>query len=236
MPESRPKGARPRLSPDRAGARAPADARTDTEPQPAREAAVLVQLSAEVEALRAELAAARAQMAELEARAEIDPLTQVFNRRGFDREFARALSFAKRYGTAAALICLDLDRFKPVNDTHGHAAGDAVLQAIAGALARHVRASDLVARRGGDEFAVLLWNVTAAAADAKAEGLERAVAATTVPWDGGWLVVQASAGVALLDPAETAAANLDRADRAMYARKAARTRGADPAAGPKFTR
>lgn len=205
--------------------RAPADPRTAAGPQRAPDEAALAQLSAEVEALRAELAAARARMAELEARAEIDPLTQVSNRRGFDREFGRALSYAKRYGTAAALICLDLDRFKPVNDTHGHAAGDAVLKAAAAALVRHVRASDLVARLGGDEFAVLLWNVTNVAAEAKAEALERAVAAVTVAWEGGRLAVEASAGVAMLDPAEAAATNLDRADRAMYARKAARTLG-----------
>ena len=101
----------------------------------------------------------RARIAELEARIDVDPLTETLNRRGFERELTRSLAYVKRYGASAALIYLDLDGFKPVNDRHGHAAGDAVLKAVAAALVRHVRASDVVARIGGDEFVVLLWNV-----------------------------------------------------------------------------
>ncbi len=112
---------------------------------------------------------ARAQLAELTARAEIDPLTDILNRRGFERELKRSLAYVKRYGTSAALVYLDLDGFKHVNDRHGHAAGDAVLKAVAMVLNRHVRASDLVARLGGDEFVVLLWNCSEAAAQAKAQ-------------------------------------------------------------------
>ncbi len=78
--------------------------------------------------------ASRARIADLEARVDIDPLTDVLNRRGFERELKRSLAYVKRYGTSAALIYVDLDGFKPVNDRHGHAAGDAVLKAIAAAL------------------------------------------------------------------------------------------------------
>ncbi len=78
-------------------------------------------------------------------------------------------AYVKRYGTSAALIYLDLDGFKRINDRHGHAAGDAVLKAVAMVLDRHVRASDLVARLGGDEFALLLWNCAEADAHAKAQ-------------------------------------------------------------------
>ena len=129
-----------------------------------------MRLAAEVDALAAQLEASRARIADLEARVDIDPLTDVLNRRGFERELKRSLAYVKRYGTSAALIYVDLDGFKPVNDRHGHAAGDAVLKAVAAALLRHVRASDVVARIGGDEFAVLLWNVDGAAAAAKAAG------------------------------------------------------------------
>ena len=112
--------------------------------------------------------------------------------------------------------------FKPVNDRHGHAAGDAVLKAVAAALVRHVRASDVVARIGGDEFVVLLWNVTGPAVAAKAASLEAAVYATPVRWGSSTLVVGASAGVTLLGPLDGAADALARADTAMYARKGER--------------
>ncbi len=93
-----------------------------------------LRLAAEVDALAAQLEASRARINELEARVDIDPLTEIRNRRGFERELKRSLAYVKRYGTSAALVYIDLDGFKPVNDRHGHAAGDAVLKAIAGAL------------------------------------------------------------------------------------------------------
>ncbi len=184
--------------------------------------AAVMRLAAEVDALAAQLAASHARIADLEARVDIDPLTDTLNRRGFDRELKRLLAYVKRYGTSAALIYIDLDEFKPVNDRHGHAAGDAVLKAIAAALLRHVRASDVVARLGGDEFAVLLWNVDGEAAMAKARALESAVYATPVQWDASTLVVGASTGVVLLGALDAAAEVLVRADAAMYARKAER--------------
>jgi diguanylate cyclase (GGDEF)-like protein len=181
-----------------------------------------MRLAAEVDALAAKLEASRARIAELEARVDIDPLTDTLNRRGFERELHRSLAYVKRYGTSAALLYLDLDGFKPVNDRHGHAAGDAVLKAIAAALLSHVRASDMVARIGGDEFAVLLWNVNGPVAAAKAGVLEAAVYATPVRWHSSTLAVGASAGVALLGALDTPAEVLARADAAMYARKAER--------------
>jgi diguanylate cyclase (GGDEF)-like protein len=181
-----------------------------------------MQLAAEVDALAAELAASRARISELEARIDIDPLTEIRNRRGFQRELERSLAYVKRYGTSAALIYIDLDGFKPINDRHGHAAGDVVLKAVAGALVRAVRSSDIVARIGGDEFAVLLWNVTGAAAKGKAAALEAAIYATAVRWRNSTLVVGASAGVALLGALDRPHEVLARADAAMYARKAAR--------------
>jgi diguanylate cyclase (GGDEF)-like protein len=185
---------------------------------------VVMRLAAEVDALAAKLEASRARITDLEARIDIDPLTDTLNRRGFERELRRSLAYVKRYGTSAALLYVDLDGFKPVNDRHGHAAGDAMLKAIAAALLRHVRASDVVARLGGDEFAVLLWNVSGPAAAAKASELENAVYSTPARWGNSTLVVGASAGVALLGALDTAADVLARADAAMYARKAERRR------------
>ena len=98
-------------------------------------------------------------IAELEARADVDPLLDILNRRGFERELKRSLAYVQRYGGEAALLFVDLDGFKAINDRHGHAAGDALLKAVARELTGHVRASDTVARLGGDEFGVLLWNL-----------------------------------------------------------------------------
>ena len=192
------------------------------EAPPRRARAEAMQLAAEVARLERELVAARAQLADLTVRAEIDPLTEILNRRGFERALGRALAYVKRHGTSAALLYVDLDHFKRVNDRHGHAAGDAVLKAVAMLLVRHVRMCDLVARIGGDEFVLLLWNCSAAAAQAKAAALEAAIMRTTATHAGATMSVGASCGVALLLPLDRPADLLERADRAMYARKAAR--------------
>jgi len=184
-----------------------------------------MRLALEVARLEAELAAMRERVAELETRAESDPLTGVMNRRGFERELKRAVAYVRRYGGNAALVYLDLDGFKPVNDRHGHAAGDAVLKAVAATLVGSVRASDTVARLGGDEFAALLWNLTTPAAQAKALVLEQAVAAAKVAWGGGLLSVAASAGVAELSADQDPAQAVACADAAMYGRKRARRAG-----------
>jgi diguanylate cyclase (GGDEF)-like protein len=124
---------------------------------------------------------------------------------------------------------LDIDRLKPVNDTFGHAAGDAVLKAVVEVLLRHVRASDLLARLGGDEFVLLLWNLSETAALAKAAALEAAVDRLRFDFAGRPATVGISAGVALVAPGSDAGVALAQADAAMYARKAER-RGAAPIA------
>jgi diguanylate cyclase (GGDEF)-like protein len=213
----------PRPKPPRA-ARGNRDEPFEPKRERAPSRSTVMRLAAEVDALAAQLAASRTRISELEARVDIDPLTDVLNRRGFERELKRSLAYVKRYGTSVALVFIDLDEFKPVNDRHGHAAGDAVLQAVAGALTKNVRASDVVARLGGDEFAVLLWNVTAPDAAVKARALEAAVYATPLRFDAATVVVGASAGLALLGPLDTPVEVLARADAAMYARKAEKGR------------
>src|SRR5215510_11933711 len=136
-----------------------------------------------------------------------------------EHELKRSLAHVKRYGASAALIYLDLDGFKRVNDRHGHAAGDAVLKAVAMVLDRHSRESDVVARVGGDEFVLLLWNCSEADAQAKAQMIEAAIARMTPTHAGAVLQVGASCGVTMLLPLDRPQDLLDRADRAMYARK-----------------
>lgn len=185
-----------------------ADSRRQADP-------VTAPLLAEIERLQAELMQAKWTIAELEARADIDPLLDILNRRGFDRELSRAVAYVSRYGTQAALVFIDLDGFKAVNDRHGHAAGDELLKTVARQLTGRVRASDVVARFGGDEFAVLLWNLDEAQANAKARELEEAIAAV-VAGDGRF---GASAGVVPLTGKATPAEIVEAADTAMYARK-----------------
>ncbi|WP_162827148.1 GGDEF domain-containing protein [Pseudolabrys taiwanensis] len=176
-------------------------------------------MQTEVERLRQELAEAHRRIAELEARADVDPLLDILNRRGFERELARSLAYVQRYSTAAALMFIDLDGFKAVNDRHGHAVGDALLKAVAAALTGHVRASDVVGRLGGDEFGVVMWNVEGSSAVAKALALEQLIGEAHVPHGAMRLSVGASAGVVSLATTSDLTQILDAADRAMYARK-----------------
>ncbi|MDQ8726923.1 GGDEF domain-containing protein [Bradyrhizobium sp. LHD-71] len=175
-----------------------------------------------VAALTKRLAQAKRRIAKLEARADTDYLLDVPNRRGFERELARSIAYAKRYRASAALLIVDVDGLKPVNDRFGHAAGDHVLKAVVGVLSRNIRESDMLGRLGGDEFGILLWNLGEEEALAKAAALERVVDATACEYRGRRIPHGISIGVTVLDADDKAATALERADRAMYARKQSR--------------
>jgi diguanylate cyclase (GGDEF)-like protein len=185
------------------------------------------ELRSEIERLRAELERAGARIADLELRVDSDPLTGLRNRTGFERDMKRALSYIERYGGCAALVFFDLDDFKAINDRHGHAAGDAVLRGVADILSGTMRASDVVARIGGDEFAAVIWNIELPAALAKAAQLEAFVMNEAINYapPGGEpipLRIGMSCGVAALEANASHSHVLEAADRAMYARKLAR--------------
>lgn len=187
-----------------------------------REAPTAADTRATIRGLRSRLKAAERRIAELEAAAGTDFLLEIPNRRGFERELARAIAYMKRYRASGALIVLDVDRLKPINDSFGHAAGDEVLKAIAGALTRQIRASDVVGRLGGDEFALLLWNLSETDAKAKAAIFEQAIDDLSFTFRGQRVTAGASAGVALLGAQSDAGRALEEADAAMYVRKAHR--------------
>jgi diguanylate cyclase (GGDEF)-like protein len=172
--------------------------------------------------LRAQLTRAEARIEELQAFAETDFLLNILNRRGFERELARSIAFIQRYHATGALIVLDVDRLKPINDAFGHAAGDEVLKAIVAAVSSQTRASDVIGRLGGDEFAVLLWNLSEIDARAKAAALEELIDGLSFVFRGRHVTAGASAGVAVLGPHSDVERALDEADRAMYVRKAQR--------------
>jgi diguanylate cyclase (GGDEF)-like protein len=175
-----------------------------------------------VRRLRTQLAQALQRIDELQASADTDFLLDIPNRRGFERELHRSVAYIKRYHASGALIVLDVDRLKPINDAFGHAAGDQVLKAIVAVLLRHVRSSDVIGRLGGDEFALLLWNLSEIDARAKAASLEQAVDRLNFVFRGRNVTAGASAGVAILGLHAEAGKALEEADRAMYVRKVQR--------------
>ncbi len=197
------------------------------EPEPALPAAKAaggsrsqaMKLAAEVEALREQLWAERARIKELETRVDEDPLTGLLNRRGFLKALERTLAYARRYKATAALLFLDLDGFKAVNDRHGHAAGDWALGRVGRLIAGSVRASDVVGRVGGDEFTVLLWNLDEAQAALKARALEAMISDAAFEQKGKRYALGLSAGLTMLQDGDSCEAVLARADAAMYARK-----------------
>ena len=182
---------------------------------------------AQLKELNADLAAERMKIKDLEEKIEIDPLVNILNRRGFERELNRLITHSSRYQTSAALVFIDLDNFKAINDRWGHSVGDRALQVVAGAIARSLRASDAVARIGGDEFAVLLWQISESNALQKARGIEDMLANIEIlSADGSFTIgtIGASAGVATISPSDRANEIVERADAAMYFRKSHRGR------------
>jgi len=176
-------------------------------------------LTSELETLRRDLQAARDRLELAEREADRDHLLPVLNRRAFMRELARHIGLAARYGTPASLVYFDLDGFKRINDTYGHAGGDAVLSHFAEILCDHVRDTDVVGRVGGDEFAIILAHATADQAKKKAATLMDALTAAPTEWDGRRLVVSFSFGTFELCAGSTAESAIMRADEAMYAHK-----------------
>ncbi len=159
---------------------------------------------------------------EVQEQAITDSLTGFYNRRGFFTRGDRALVRAALEGRPLALIMLDIDHFKHINDRYGHAAGDAVLRAVAARCQANTRTSDLLARLGGDEFALLLPHASLALARQIAERIRAAVADNPITTATGVVAVTLSLGVALPADGDTGLeALLIRADNALYTAKAA---------------
>lgn len=176
-------------------------------------------LMGEVDRLKRDLEQSKKRLRDAEDMADQDPLVPALNRRAFERELQRMMSYVKRYGGTASLVYIDLDHFKEINDRHGHAAGDAVLRGVAGILAENTRESDVVARIGGDEFAVLLMQTPPDAARAKAEALLALIADLDVEVGDKVIRLSASAGTAAFEDGADAAEVMAQADREMYERK-----------------
>lgn len=177
------------------------------------------QLLDENAALRAQLADAQRLVGELADIADSDPLTPLPNRRAFVREFERAAAHVSRHATPIAVMFVDMNRLKLVNDQHGHSAGDAALIHVATLLQKHVRATDIVARIGGDEFGMVLYRLDEKAAHTKAAMLETHIAQTPFNVGENTVEVRVSIGATIVLGNDSFATALARADAAMYSAK-----------------
>ncbi len=161
-------------------------------------------------------------LAHFEQLAVTDELTGLLNRRGFKAEIKRTMLGARRYQEKGVLIFVDLDGFKPINDTHGHAAGDEVLRRVAAILSKNVRATDAVGRLGGDEFAILLSRSAWEDGLKRAEAFDGMINGAVVDWEGEAIPIRASLGFQTYGPNDDMEKILKSADDAMYATKRAR--------------
>ncbi len=160
-------------------------------------------------------------IASLRKLAETDPLTNLMNRRAFMETAADAMRYFQRYNRAIATLVVDIDHFKHVNDDYGHAAGDSVIRRVGELIAQTLRETDKVARFGGEEFVVLLREVSEHEAHELAERIRLVIAESIIPFDGNDLSVTVSIGCAAITSHDRDVEELiERADRALYAAKA----------------
>jgi len=180
------------------------------------------------EALLAEVARLRGEIHELEQRVEMldqlahqDSLIEVPNRRGFMRQLDAMIDRFNRYGDNGAMLFVDIDGLKMINDSYGHAAGDRALIQVAQILSAGVRRSDCVARLGGDEFGILIEHADDASARETAARLVSRVVDSDFCFDGSCLPLSVAIGIAVIETGDTAETVMSRADSAMYAEKEA---------------
>lgn len=174
-------------------------------------------------ALERELALRDRRIADLEAAALEDDLTGLLNRRGLHRHIEAAIGFVARYAFPSALLYIDLDAFKAINDRYGHTAGDAVLVEVSRRMKALLRKSDGIGRIGGDEFVVILWKIRIETARSKAARLSRMIEGEPISTKAGPVTVRGSIGATEVEATDTVDAVLTRADRDMYIQKRQRT-------------
>jgi diguanylate cyclase (GGDEF)-like protein len=178
-------------------------------------------LDQELALLRATVGVLRARLAELERLADTDSLTPLLNRRAFQRELSRAIHAKQRHGVDSALLYVDMNGLKSINDERGHAAGDAAILHVARFLRDRTRLTDIVGRIGGDEFAIVLTHIDWDGGQEKASQLVDELA--NQPLEIGDAVIPANicCGVTMIRTEDDAETALARADKAMYALRTA---------------
>ena len=175
----------------------------------------------EIGRLRAHVAQLQERIEQLDQLAHQDTLINLPNRRGFMRELERLVDRAKRYGHLSAMLFVDLDGLKMINDTFGHRAGDEALIQVAELLSNGIRRSDVVARIGGDEFGILIENADESAARDTAARLVELICGCEFTHDGDAMPLSVAIGVGMINGGDTPDSVMARADEEMYRRKAA---------------
>ena len=173
-------------------------------------------LTRQAQAMNKEVEGLRHQLIEKQQVLTMDPLTGVANRGGFDKRVEEELARSQRIGFPLSLLMVDIDKFKFVNDTFGHKAGDRVLQTIAKLMSGRLRDTDYIARFGGDEFVILLPGTSADDARAVGQGFCDAVKRCGFHSRGQSVDVTLSIGIAQLQEGDNSEALFERADVAMY--------------------
>jgi diguanylate cyclase (GGDEF)-like protein len=178
-------------------------------------------LAAENARLRAEVARLQSTIDQLDQLAHQDALIGLPNRRGFMRQLEQLIARVNRYGDEAAMLFVDVDGLKLINDSCGHRAGDEALMFVAELLVRGVRKSDYVARIGGDEFGILLEHADESTASETAARLVSQIAGCEFCYDGSCLPLSVAIGFTLIEKGDSSEDIIERADLAMYVDKAA---------------
>jgi diguanylate cyclase (GGDEF)-like protein len=179
------------------------------------------ELASEIARLRGEIARLQSKVQQLDQLAHLDPLIGLPNRRGFMRQLEALISRVKRYGDPGAMLFVDIDGLKGINDSRGHKAGDEALIRVSEVLVGGVRSGDCVARLGGDEFGILLEHADEAIAGETAVRLVERIAGCGFSHGGAPLPLSVAIGVGIIAADDDAEAVMARADQAMYAKKAA---------------
>lgn len=172
-----------------------------------------------------ELSQNKEQLRELESLVDVDTLAPIPNRRAFMRRLQWAISMLDRYGHPSCVVYFDLNGFKRINDTYGHAAGDMAIRHVAELLASAKRESDFLARLGGDEFAVLMYFAEKRTAEKRSNEIAAKIASTPFLFNNQPLHLTASVGLHAVQKGEKAEDALHAADQSMFKDKRDRARG-----------
>ncbi len=195
----------------------------DSEQQRQRESDLTIaKMTKDIQSLTTESCGLKAKLKEADQQVRTDALTNIANRLAFDQRLAQEIAYWERYGGALSLIVLDVDHFKRINDTYGHATGDRVLKTIAAVLKAQIRETDLLARYGGEEFVLLLPNTAGQQAAMMADKLRIKVENNcNFHHQQEWVQITMSCGITEMRVGDTAQAFFERADRHLYQAKAA---------------